>query len=82
MPELVKPAFNDINGNWRKASHFVVLADHLGTLLTHKPQTEFYHGSSALVNGKIVYNLFSQTDTKKHAQEKRPSQYPDPALCR
>ncbi|ROW10049.1 hypothetical protein VPNG_06518 [Cytospora leucostoma] len=34
--------------------------------------TEFYHGSSALVNGKIVYNLFSETDAHKHAKEKRP----------
>lgn len=43
-------------------------------------KTEFYHGSSALVNGKIVYNLFSETDSKKHAREKRPiAKYYSPA---
>lgn len=35
-------------------------------------QTEMYLGSSALVDGKIVYNLFSQIDKQQHAQEKRP----------
>lgn len=38
----------------------------------HREQTEFYHASSALVNGKILYNLFSETDAQKHAKEKRP----------
>ncbi|KUI60571.1 Pisatin demethylase [Cytospora mali] len=52
LPELVKPIFHDIKGDWRK--------------------TEFYHASSAFVDGKIVYNIFSETDTKKHAREKRP----------
>ncbi|KAI6778147.1 uncharacterized protein J7T54_007193 [Emericellopsis cladophorae] len=36
------------------------------------PKTEFYHGSSALVNGKIVLNLFSQTDPVKHSKERKP----------
>ncbi|ROT39072.1 cytochrome P450 [Sodiomyces alkalinus F11] len=37
------------------------------------PKTEFYHGSSALMDdGQIVYNLFSQTDPKKHKKEKGP----------
>ncbi|KAJ5375837.1 hypothetical protein N7517_007843 [Penicillium concentricum] len=35
-------------------------------------KTEFYHGSSAKNNGKIIYNLFSECDPKVHAQEKRP----------
>ncbi|KAK3934267.1 Pisatin demethylase [Diplogelasinospora grovesii] len=35
-------------------------------------KTEYYLASSALVDGHIVYNLFSQTDKHKHAQEKRP----------
>ncbi|KAJ5505162.1 hypothetical protein N7463_008036 [Penicillium fimorum] len=35
-------------------------------------KTEFYHGSSAKNNGKIIYNLFSECDPKVHAQQKRP----------
>lgn len=35
-------------------------------------KTEFYHGSSALVNGQIVLNIFSQTDPAKHAEERKP----------
>ncbi|KAF9239542.1 hypothetical protein LCP9604111_9084 [Penicillium roqueforti] len=35
-------------------------------------KTEFYHGSSAKNNGKIIYNLFSECDPKLHAQQKRP----------
>jgi hypothetical protein len=35
-------------------------------------KTEFYHNNSAVVNGKIVYHLFSETDQKVHAQLKRP----------
>ncbi|KAI6784130.1 uncharacterized protein J7T54_004676 [Emericellopsis cladophorae] len=35
-------------------------------------KTEFYHGSSALVNGKIVLNLFSQTNPAQHAKERKP----------
>ncbi|KAF4955214.1 hypothetical protein FSARC_11919 [Fusarium sarcochroum] len=35
-------------------------------------KTEFYHGSSALVNGQIVYNVFSQTDPTQHKKERRP----------
>ncbi|RYP80987.1 hypothetical protein DL770_006032 [Monosporascus sp. CRB-9-2] len=35
-------------------------------------KTEFYHGSSALVNGRVVLNLFSQTDPVKHAKERKP----------
>lgn len=36
------------------------------------PQTEFYHNSSAIVNGQIVYSLFSTTDPAEHARIKRP----------
>ncbi|KAG2000997.1 hypothetical protein GB937_010616 [Aspergillus fischeri] len=35
-------------------------------------KTEFYHGSSAKNNGKIIYNLFSECDPQVHAQQKRP----------
>lgn len=35
-------------------------------------KTEFYHGSSALVNGQIVLNIFSQTDPVKHAKQRKP----------
>lgn len=35
-------------------------------------QTEFYHNNSAVVNGKITYHLFSETDQIKHARMKRP----------
>jgi hypothetical protein len=35
-------------------------------------KTEFYHGSSAKSNGKIIYNLFSECDPEVHAQQKRP----------
>jgi hypothetical protein len=35
-------------------------------------KTEYYHASSVVVEKKVVYNLFSQTDNEKHAVEKRP----------
>ncbi|KAM5359488.1 hypothetical protein ACJZ2D_014423 [Fusarium nematophilum] len=35
-------------------------------------KTEFYHGSSALVDGQIVLNIFSQTDPVKHKKERQP----------
>ncbi|KAJ4256252.1 hypothetical protein NW762_009332 [Fusarium torreyae] len=35
-------------------------------------KTPFYHGSSALVNGQIVYNIFSQTDPVQHKKERHP----------
>ncbi|CAI7654472.1 unnamed protein product [Penicillium glandicola] len=35
-------------------------------------KTEFYHGSSAKNNGKIIYNLFSECNPQLHAQQKRP----------
>ncbi|KAJ5805081.1 hypothetical protein N7474_010968 [Penicillium riverlandense] len=35
-------------------------------------KTEFYHGSSAKNNGKIIYNLFSECNPEIHAQQKRP----------
>ncbi|KAF9879435.1 hypothetical protein CkaCkLH20_02978 [Colletotrichum karsti] len=34
--------------------------------------TEFYHSSSAFVNGQIVYNLFSQTNREKHKKLRQP----------
>lgn len=41
-------------------------------VLTHCWQTGYYLASSALVEGHIVYNLFSQVDKDKHAAEKKP----------
>lgn len=35
-------------------------------------KTEFYHNNSIMMDGKIVYTLFSQSDPLKHAQVKRP----------
>ncbi|KAI9039403.1 cytochrome P450 [Aspergillus affinis] len=35
-------------------------------------KTEFYHGSSAKSNGKIIYNLFSECQPEVHARQKRP----------
>ncbi|KAG8165816.1 hypothetical protein KVR01_004368 [Diaporthe batatas] len=35
-------------------------------------KTEFYQNNSAVVNGKIVYHLFSTTDQEEHARMKRP----------
>ncbi|KAM9885342.1 hypothetical protein VDGL01_00425 [Verticillium dahliae] len=35
-------------------------------------KTPWYHGSSALVNNQIVLNLFSQTNPKQHAKERKP----------
>ncbi|KAM7187535.1 Cytochrome P450 [Rhypophila sp. PSN 637] len=35
-------------------------------------RTEYYLASSALVDGKIVYNLFSQLDKTTHHQQKKP----------
>ncbi|KAJ5683485.1 cytochrome protein [Penicillium macrosclerotiorum] len=35
-------------------------------------KTEFYHGSSAKNNGKIIYNLFSECNPEVHARQKRP----------
>ncbi|KAB8236692.1 cytochrome P450 [Aspergillus alliaceus] len=35
-------------------------------------KTEFYHGSSAKNNGRIIYNLFSECDPEIHARQKRP----------
>lgn len=43
-------------------------------------KTEFYHIVSSLINGKIVYNIFSHTDTKQHAKERNPiGKYYSPA---
>lgn len=35
-------------------------------------QTEFYHSSSAIIDGKITYHLFSTTDQVEHARMKKP----------
>ncbi|OGE54113.1 hypothetical protein PENARI_c006G07172 [Penicillium arizonense] len=35
-------------------------------------KTEFYHGSSAKANGKIIYNIFSECKPEAHARQKRP----------
>ncbi|KAJ5209156.1 cytochrome P450, partial [Penicillium cf. viridicatum] len=33
--------------------------------------TEFYHASSALINGKVVYNTFSETDPVRHKKDRK-----------
>ena len=35
-------------------------------------QTEFYHNNSTVINGKITYHLFSETNQAEHARMKRP----------
>ncbi|GAB1312635.1 Pisatin demethylase [Madurella fahalii] len=35
-------------------------------------KTEFYHNNSIVVNGKIVYSIFSTTDPAEHARMQRP----------
>ncbi|KAK7942479.1 Cytochrome P450 monooxygenase vrtE [Apiospora aurea] len=35
-------------------------------------KTEFYQNNSAIVDGKITYHLFSETNQKHHARMKRP----------
>ncbi|KAI1337030.1 putative PDA-like cytochrome P450 monooxygenase [Xylariaceae sp. FL0016] len=35
-------------------------------------KTEFYHSSSAVRSGQVIYNLFSEVDPVKHAKEKKP----------
>ncbi|KAK8878771.1 cytochrome P450 monooxygenase [Apiospora arundinis] len=35
-------------------------------------KTEFYQNNSAIVNGKITYHLFSETNQANHARMKRP----------
>ncbi|KAM0361909.1 hypothetical protein ACHAO7_011816 [Fusarium culmorum] len=35
-------------------------------------KTELYHTSSSLVNGKIVNNIFSETDPAKHRMQRNP----------
>ncbi|ETS74955.1 hypothetical protein PFICI_13439 [Pestalotiopsis fici W106-1] len=35
-------------------------------------KTEMYHGSSAKAEGKIIYNLFSETNQHEHSRQKRP----------
>ncbi|KAK3353366.1 cytochrome P450 [Lasiosphaeria hispida] len=35
-------------------------------------KTEFYHNNSTMINGKIVYHMFSTTDQAEHARMKRP----------
>ncbi|KAI8276714.1 hypothetical protein K4K59_009688 [Colletotrichum sp. SAR11_240] len=50
------------------------LPEYINTIYDRKGEwrkTEFYHGSSALVNGEIVYNLFSETDPEKHKRERK-----------
>lgn len=51
------------------------------TLNKYIGQTEFYRGSSSIVNGKIVYNIFSQTGPEIHARWRKPiSKYITPRI--
>lgn len=71
LPEIVKPAFSDIKSDWQKVI-FTCLCEFWDFNLICHPQTDFYHSSSAKVNGKLIFNLFSETDGKKHGKEKKP----------
>ncbi|KAK6084349.1 benzoate 4-monooxygenase cytochrome p450 [Seiridium cupressi] len=35
-------------------------------------KTKFYHNNSTIINGKVTYHLFSETDQAQHARMKRP----------
>ncbi|KAK8063770.1 hypothetical protein PG996_008422, partial [Apiospora saccharicola] len=51
------------------------MPDFIKVLYNTKSQwkkTEFYHGSSSIVDGEIVYNIFSQTDPETHAHWRKP----------
>ncbi|KAK8113049.1 cytochrome P450, partial [Apiospora sp. TS-2023a] len=51
------------------------MPDFIKVLYNTKSQwkkTEFYCGSSSIVDGKIVYNIFSQTDPETHAHWRKP----------
>lgn len=69
-PELIKTVFST-KGDWKKVSSFSAATQCHGALLMAS-QTEFYHPSSALVGGHIVYNLFSERDVDVHAAQKKP----------
>lgn len=69
FPGSIKIIYNT-KGNYRKVSIELVynycFPINLG-------QTEFYHGSSAKGNdGTTIFNLFSEDDSEKHHEQKRP----------
>lgn len=46
----------------------------------NRAQTEFYHSSSTIIDGKITYNLFSESDPGTHAKMRKPiAQHYSPA---
>lgn len=67
-PELIKTVFN-IKGDWKKVRRSY---PDYQALTNNDLQTESVRGSSALIEGHIVYNLFSEINVEKHAREKKP----------
>ena len=67
-PELI-PTIYDTKGNYRKVSIMVFFNYCLSIDLE---QTEFYDGSSAIINGSFLGNLFSERDYEAHKKQKRP----------
>ena len=76
-PELIKTMYGT-NEEWRKVSHIcrhlVPVPSKLGLqyLTSLSRQTAFYHNNAALVNGRIVHNMFSAIEPADHARIKRP----------
>ena len=67
-PELISTIY-DTKGIYRKVSMMLFfnccLPNNLG-------QTEFYDGSSAVVNGSFLGNLFSERNPEAHKKQKWP----------
>ncbi|KAK8068802.1 Cytochrome P450 monooxygenase vrtE [Apiospora phragmitis] len=73
-PELSKTLCGT-DGKWKKVTYRVQSpkGSYLKSkVLTINLQTEFYQNNSAIVNGKITYHLFSETNQANHARMKRP----------
>lgn len=75
-PELIKTLYST-DDRWRKVGYLrscSPLADYRDQVLinSRSSQTEFYHNNSIVVNGKIVYSIFSTTDPVEHARTQRP----------
>lgn len=70
FPELTKTIYN-AKEDYLKVSPIKPQAS-TPSLTNTLLKTEFYHGSSAKSDGKIIYNLFSECTPEIHAQQKRP----------
>lgn len=67
-PELI-PTIYDTKGNYRKVS-IVLFFNYC--LSIDLEQTEFYDGSSAVINGSFLGSLFSERNPEAHKKQKRP----------